>query len=304
MGKNKSYFYIGIAVTFWASSPSVAKICLKNLDSIQLMFFMFLIASVSLFLILLFMGKIIFLKNYSISDYIHFSLMGFIGIFSYFFFLLNSFVIINVQEAYIINYTWPIWMILFTFFLLKSHISMKNIFSLLLGFLGMFIIIMRAGVLNFSLENSKGYLFALMSAILYGLFSAMAKKENREPLTSMFFYFSFAFLFSSVLFANFSYIPSFSFMEIIGLIWLGLGSCGLGFLFWFKAIHHGNPLELANFVYLTPILSLIIIYFLIEEFFQIQAFIGLCFILFAIFINKLGISENKNKKQKKQLIKI
>lgn len=294
---------MAISILFWSSAPSIAKICLSTLDTFQVMFFMFLISSLSLFLISLYTGESKIIIKYRMRDYYYFAFMGFIGVFFYFFFLLNSFINTNVQEVYLINYTWPIWMMIFTVVIFRTNISLINILSVLLGFIGMLVVISKNGVFHYSYDNSISYIFGFISAILYGLFSSMGKKDKRNPISSMFFYFLFSFALSTIFLLKYSTIPSFSLFEIIGLSWLGLFSCALGFLFWFKAIQYGNPLDLANFVYLTPIVSLIIIHILLREPFQIQTFVGLSIILLAIFVNKISLSQNRRTKKRISIIK-
>lgn len=289
MQNYKSYLYIIPAIIFWGSAPAIVKLSLSNIDVFQITFFMFLLASIGLFLLIAMMGKLPTLKKYRLKDFIHFALMGFIGIFLYFQFLFHGFYHASAQEAYIINYTWPVWLILFTIILTKDKLQMKNILSLSISFIGLFIIITKGNILSFSLENSLGYIFALLSAICYALFSAIGKKEQKDPINAMFFYFLFSSIYAFIPLMMYSELPALSIKESTAITWLGLFSCALGFLFWFKALHHGNTSELVNIVFLTPFLSIFFIYIFIVEQIQITSIYGLILVLLAVIIDKMEI---------------
>jgi len=292
MNKYKPYIYILPAIIFWGSAPAIVKLSLISIDIFQITFMMFLLASIGLFLINLIMGKFDIIKSYNFKDYLHFAFMGFIGIFLYFLFLFNGFFYASTQEAYIINYTWPIWMIMFTIFITRDKIHLRNILSISISFIGLFIIITKGNLVSFSSENLIGYIFALFSAICYGLFSAMGKNEKRDTMNSMFFYFLFSSFYSLFFLLYFSKIPILTIIESTAILWLGICSCALGFLFWFKALHYGNSSELVNFVFLTPFISLFFIYLFIIEQIQVTSIIGLIFILASIFIEKIDIIYN------------
>jgi drug/metabolite transporter (DMT)-like permease len=286
MKKYKPYIYILPAIIFWGSAPAIVKLSLISIDIFQITFLMFLLASIGLFLINLVMGKLNIIKLYTIKDYLHFAFMGFIGIFLYFLFLFNGFFYSSTQEAYIINYTWPLWMIMFTIFIARDKIHLRNILSISISFFGLFIIVTKGNLFSFTSENLIGYIFALFSAICYGLFSAMGKNERRDPINSMFFYFLFSSFYSLFFLLYFSKIPILSLWESTAILWLGICSCALGFLFWFKALRHGKSSELVNFVFLTPFISLFFIYLFIIEQIQTSSILGLFLILIAIFIDK------------------
>jgi drug/metabolite transporter (DMT)-like permease len=226
--------------------------------------------------------------------------MGFIGIFFYFLFLFAALNHATVQDTIIINYTWPIWMVLFSIPFIGEKVSFKNFLSVLIGFTGLVIIVTRGVIFDLVLILSPGFVFAFLSALFYGLFSAIGKKNGRDPVISMLFYFIFSFLYSIVGFISFSNMNMFIFWDLAAVIWLGIFSCGLGFLFWFKALHQKESYKLANFVYLTPFISFIFSYFFIGEQIQISSILGFLLIIVAIFINKIDpsnlmeFSGNKN----------
>lgn len=289
MEKSSPYFYLLFALLFWGSAPSIAKLALKRIDIFQITFFMYLFSSLSLLFIIFLLKKHTYINKLKKRDFIHFIYMSFIGIFFYFLFLFSSLSYATIQDAVIINYTWPIWMVIFSIYFLGEKFQLKNLLSIMVGFTGLFFILTRGNFSDLSLINSPGFGFALLSAVFYGLFSAMGKSSRRDPVVSMFFYYFFSLIYSFIGFIFFSNIIVFNLEDLAAVSWLGICSCGLGFLFWFEALRQGESYELANFVYLTPFVSLIFIYFFIGEKIQISSLLGLFFIILAIFVNKIEI---------------
>jgi drug/metabolite transporter (DMT)-like permease len=279
-----SYLYISLTVLLWGSTVAVAKLLLKELNNLQLLLFISLIAALCLFIIVIFQKKLEIIKTYNFKDYFHFAFMGFVGIFLYHIFLLAAITYAPVQEAFIVNYTWPIWVVIFAAIILKEKISAIKIIAIILGFIGVYIVITKGDFLSFSTINVKGDLFALAGAVSYGIFSVIGKKNNREIVTSMMFYYGFSFIYCLIATLGFSSIPTLTFYEIIGIVWMGVFAGGLAFVFWFMALRYRDTAEMSNIVFLTPFISLIYIYLLIGEQILISSILGLFLIIIGIYL--------------------
>ena len=188
------------------------------------------------------------------------------------------------QNVVIVNYTWPICVVIFAIILLKDVFSMKKIFALVLSFVGVYIVTTKGDLLNFFVTYDKGILFALAGAICYALFSVLGKKYNYERFTSMMFFYAFTFIFILITVLIFSKIPQISLYELAGLLWLGIFTSGLAFVFWFLALKYGDTAKVSNVLFLTPFISLIYIHFLVGEKILLSSIIGLIFIVIGILI--------------------
>ncbi len=286
MTKEKiSYLYVVLAVLLWAPTAAVGKLMLKDLNNLQVLFYISLIASISLFLIVLFQKKFSLIKKYMLKDYWHFACMGFIGVFLAYVFFFAGLMFAPAQETIIVNYTWPIWVVIFAMVLLKEKINFKKILAILLGFIGVYVVVSKGDIFTISLANIKGNLFAFAGAIFYGLFSVLGKKYNYERFTSMMFYYAFTFVFITISNLIFSEIPKISLYEFAGLSWLGIFASGLGVVFWFLALKHGDTAKMSNIVFLTPFLSLVFIYFFLGEKILFSSVLGLILIITGIIIH-------------------
>lgn len=281
-----SYFYVFLAALLWGSTPAVGKLMLKNLNNLQVLFFMSFFAVATLMCISIFQKKIDVIKKYRLIDYKNFAFMGFIGVFLYHIFLFGGLMFTSAQEAFIINYTWPVWVLIFATIILKEKLSIKKIIGILTGFIGIYIVATKGSFLTFSLNNLKGYSLALLGAVSYGLFSILGKKQDYEKTTSILFYYAFSFIYSLATILIISKIPVLTLTELLGITWLGISN-GLGFAFWFLALKHGDTAKMSNMIFLTPFISLIYIYFLVGEEILFTSLIGLILIISGILIQTI-----------------
>lgn len=293
MGKSIAYFYVSIVILLWASFPAVIKILLTNLDNFQVLFFLTLIATISLFLITLFQKKIKMISKYKPKDYLNFAYMGLIGVFLYHLFFFGSLMFLSTQEALIVNYLWPIMLVVFSSSLLKEEFTAKKIISTALSFLGVYVVISKGNFSSLTFLNPLGILLAFLGAVCYGLFSALGKKYDYDKTLSMFFYYLFSLFFITLVTPLFSAFTYPTLKELIGLLWLGVAASGIGFVLWFLALKHGETSTISNIIYLTPFVALVYIYFLLGEKILFSSIIGLLIIISSVFLQLLNPNASK-----------
>jgi len=307
MNKSKiAYFYLGFVIILWASAPAVAKILLKNLNNFQVLFFTTLIATITLFLIALFQNKIKLICDYKLKDYLTFAYMGGLGIFLYYLFSFGSLMLISAQESTIVNYLWPIMVVIFASLILKEKLTLTKIAAIILSFLGVYIVISQGNLLSFTFSNKTGVLLAFLGAVSYGLFSVLGKQHNYERITSMMFYYLFSFVFITIAVLIFSKIQLPNLYELIGLLWLGAIISGIAYVLWFLALKYGETSKVSNIIYLTPFVALIYISILVGEKILFSSIIGLIVIILGISLQFLKLNKNSKKiiylrKKKKSL---
>jgi len=278
--KSFAWVYVIFTIFIWASLPVVSKLLLNGMSSFQILFWTMPIAAITLFLSSVFNGKWKVIKSYKTKDYLTFLWLGFIGIFLVNGFLITAFMFAPAQEISIINYFWPIAVLLFAVIILKEKLTPKKIIGIVLAFIGV-IIIASQGLKTFSLN--LGALLAFLNALLWGLFSVLFKKYNYEAFTSMALFNAVAFIFTIpiILFTGLT-IPSF--YEWMGLIWIGAVIWGLCYVFWLKALRKIETAKLSTAIYLVPALSLVYIAIFLKEQILLSSIIGLMIVVLGIII--------------------
>jgi len=289
--KNKAYLYALSATLLWGSTAAVVKLLLKNLNSLQILLFASFFASISLFIIVLIQEKLPIIKSYQIKDYLKFAYMGFIGVFVYYLFLYIAISYLKAQEAFVINYLWPVMIIIFAIPILGEKFTYKKLLAVIFSFFGVVIIATQGNLQQLHFEKPIGVIFAIIAAMSYGLFSVLGKKQNYDKTTSMFFYYLFTFIYTLIAILLFSFIPKIENLQILGLMWTGIFTSGGAFLLWFLALKYGDTAKIANIAFLTPFFSLVYIYFLLHETILISSLIGLLFIFIGIFMQNYKKSD-------------
>lgn len=276
-----AYLYLAFVILVWASSPAVVKLLLRGLDNFQVLFFITLFASVFLFIIAFLQRKLHLLRTYSSRDFLIFSCMGFLGVFLYFVFFFGSLSLIPAQITSIVNYTWPVLVLVFASLILKERLTLRKLFALFISFIGVVIVISQG---DLSFDNFLGVLLALGGACSYSLFSVLGKKLDYDQVVSMMIYYVVSLLLSIIAVLLFSDFVLPSLASLVGLLWLGCVTSGIAYVAWFAALKYGDTAKIANLVYLTPFLALVYIRLLLGESITFASIIGLLVVVIGILI--------------------
>jgi drug/metabolite transporter (DMT)-like permease len=292
----RAYIYAFLAAVLWASTAATVKLLLEGLDALQVLLFTSLFATASLLAITAAQGKLSLLRKHSMKDYWRFSWMGALGVFAYSTLLFGALQRSTAQEAFIINYTWPLWMVILAMPLLKERFNTRKAIALLAGFAGVYLVATQGGFLMPRTENLYGNLLALAAAFCYGLFSVLGKRHDDDKTTSMLIYFTTTLILSFAAVLTFSNIPTLNPAQWAGLLWLGVFATALPFISWFLALKHGDVSAMSSVVFLTPFMSLIYIYFLLEEPIHLSSILGLGLITAGILLQPRTARYHQKKK--------
>ncbi|MHC4463437.1 MAG: DMT family transporter [Planctomycetota bacterium] len=288
MGKQKrAYLYASVAVLFWSTIASAFKISFRYIDILPLLFYASIVASVFLFLYLLSLNKLNFLKALSTKDYLHSALLGLLNPFLYYVILINAYSILKAQEAVTLNFIWPIMLVLLSIPLLHQRIKPKSILAIIISFIGVFIIATGGDILGFRFTSTAGVLLAVSSAVIWALFWIYNVKDKRDEAVRLFLNFAFGsvYIFLSMLFLAKVEIPNLN--GFLGAAYIGLFEMGITFLIWLKALNLSKTTShVASLVYLAPFLSLVVISFAVGEEILFSTIIGLIFIIGGIILQK------------------
>lgn len=295
--QNKAYIYAGLTILFWGTSASAFKIGLKYLDYFQLLFIATLTAVVFLFFVLLFQKKLILIKQFSIKDYSHSILLGFLNPFLYYTVLFIAYSLLPAQVAQPLNFVWPITLVLLSVPILKQKLKLKSLLALLLSFLGVILISSEGDILNMKFSNPLGVLLALGSSVVWALFWLYNVKDSKDEILSLFLNFIFALLFITITTVVFSDIKAINLEGLLAGIYIGLFEMGITFVLWLKALKlAGRTDKISNLIYLTPFCALIFINIFLKEKIFLTTLFGLILIVIGIVIQQVKKKNNEPSK--------
>ena len=276
---NKPYICAFITIFFWGSSAAISSLVLDSISTLALVFYGSLVATIFLLILNIVTGRIGQVKEITGRDYANMFVVGMLGIFLYNVLLFFGMTRILVQQAFIINYLWPICIVIFSCIILKEKLTVIKCISMLASFAGVAVVATGGNFSNLVSLDFLGVLAACLAAVFYGLFSVLTIKIKYDKFVAMMVYYFFSTIVSAValLATNTFIIPTAS--QIPGILWIGILVNGVAFTLWSIAIAAGNTARLSNLAYLTPFVSLIWIYFLIGEPISMASVIGLLIII-------------------------
>lgn len=181
-------------------------------------------------------------------------LLGVYGLFGFHFLLFIALRHAPPVEANLVNYLWPLFMVVLApLFLRGVHLRTVHVAAALLGFAGAAIAILGAGNGAAGGGWSWGYLPALGSAFIWASYSLLTKRVAPFPTAAI----GLFGLVSGVLslLCHWALEPSVALSGQDGLLLalMGLGPLGAAFFLWDKALKLGDARQIGILSYLTPL---------------------------------------------------
>lgn len=235
---NKNIFYSLGAVLIWSTLAPVAKMLLNGIPNFEVLAVCAFVAAIFLLFFNIANGSVKQIKQYKLIDYLKMSGLGFIGMF-----LSNALYYCGIarmtsQEACILNYLWPIMILIFSCIVLREKLTLMKVVAIVCSFAG--IVILSLG--SSSAMDEKfivGAAAVVINAVCYGLFSALNKKADYNQNIAMMIFWLTTGLFAviaGVLGNVTGLVPEPWVMldaaQILGLVWLGIAVKALGYLLW------------------------------------------------------------------------
>ncbi len=284
--KAKAVIYTLICVALWALIPVVSKFGQANLDNHQFLFWSSTVSFIAFLITTVAVRQSKTFLTYKIGDWLKAVFLGFLG--TYLYYILLYFGYANAQglEVLVLQYSWPIFIVLLSVFILKEKLTFRRALAVFFGFLGVVIVLTKGDFTQVNLGNYFVDILILIAALTFGLFSVLSKKVHLEPYTMITIYFltaAVASFISMLALSNFS-LPTKD--ALIPIIVNGLLVNGFSYIFWIKALKQAEASFIAPFVFLTPILAaLYLIIFFREPFLPVYG-LGLLAVIVGGLLNK------------------
>lgn len=295
--QKKAYFFAIIAVIFWSTVATAFKIALNGVDVFQLIFFTGFFSTIILLFTLILQKKLILLLNLSKTQILRSIALGVINPFLYYLILFKAYSLLPAQEAMVLNYTWPIMLILLSVFLLKQKIKLKSVISVIISFFGILVVISKGNFASFELSNLKGDTLALSSSVVWALFWIFNLKDKNDEVVKLFLNFLSGTILSAIILFQTSKLPDLKLNIIIPLVYIGAFEMSITFIFWLKALKLSKTTDLiSQLIFISPVMSLLIINFILKEKISFYTLLGLILILIGIILQQSSFNCINKKK--------
>jgi drug/metabolite transporter (DMT)-like permease len=284
----QSYIYALIAVLLWSTVATAFKIALYEINIVQLLTFSTGISTLVLTIIMVLSKRFALLKSIPKRSFFNLVGKGIINPFAYYLILFKAYSWLPANEAMILNYTWPIVLVVFTVIFLKQQFSLFDGVSIAISFVGVLIIATQGKILNVEFSNLFGVLLALGSSIVWAFYWILNMKNNVDAIIQLWISFGVGFLASLFLFLLQKNTILVSPTAIIASIYVGFFEMSIPFIMWHLALNKASKASnVSQLIFLSPFLSLMIISVVLKEKILITSIIGFIFILVGIFIQAI-----------------
>ncbi|QNM94684.1 DMT family transporter [Chitinimonas koreensis] len=183
-------------------------------------------------------------------------LLGCYGLFGYHFCLFLALRFAPALEANLINYLWPLLIVLLSPVILPGlRLGGHHLLGGALGLAGCVLIVLGKGALSLDGSHALGYLLAAAAAVMWSTYSLLTRRVAPFPTGAVGGFCMASGLLS--LLAHAALEPAYALggAEWGWLALLGLGPMGAAFFLWDAALKHGDTRAIGTLAYLTPPLS-------------------------------------------------
>lgn len=295
---NLAYVYGMAAVFLWSTVATAFKIALSYYTPLQLVFVAVFTSIIALGGILAWQKKLSLLKQQFLRRPMFYLVTGLINPFLYYVVLFKAYSLLPAQQALSLNYTWAVLLPLLAAPLLKQHLRKSDIAAALIAYTGVFIIATGGDISGFSFDSPLGIGLALTSTVLWCLYWIVNTKDQGDPVVSLLLSFVIGLPFIAVTLVLTDTLPSFSLKAIFAGMYVGLFEMGITFVLWLMALKTATrTANISTMVFLSPVMSIGFIAWILQETIAMATYLGLAFILSGMMLQQLWprFTERKSK---------
>lgn len=182
--------------------------------------------------------------------------LGIGGLFGYHALYFTALRLAPPAEAGLINYLWPLLIVLFSAFLPGERLRASHVIGALLGFLGLVVLLSGRSALDLRAEHALGYFCAFATAFVWAGYSVLSRRMGDVPTDTVAGF--------CLVTAALSLLCHLAFETTVwprdtgqwlALVALGLGPLGAAFYCWDIGIKRGDIRLLGVSSYAAPVLS-------------------------------------------------
>lgn len=292
-GKSSSaYFYAALAILFWSTVSTAFKLSLQYQTPTQLLLGATFVSTVVIFIIILFQRKVNLIMQGSRRDLIRSIILGFLNPFLYYSVLLEAYTMLPAQEAQALNYIWVVMLSLLSIPILKQKPVFRDISGVLISFCGAVVIAFRGNFKTMQFAEPIGVSLALISTLLWALSWLYNVRDKRDNVIKLFWIFVFGFIFTLIYSISTDQFVMPGFYALEGEAYIGVFEMGITFMVWLMALQKAaKTAKVTNLIFITPFISMLIIYLVLGEAITLSTWTGLVLIIGGILWQQTGKKE-------------
>ena len=277
--KSVGLVYALLCVSLWGLIPVVAKTGQVHLDHHQFLFWSSFFSFVTLLVLLIATKKAHHYKNYHWKDWIYLPFLGLLGTYVYYLFLYLGYSEANGIEVLVVEYLWPIVMVILSVIMLNEKLTLRKIIGIILGFVGVLAVISKGELVDFKVNDGWILFLVALSTGCFAVFSILSKSVKQETTGVVLIYFLAATVASFIVMMVSSSWAWPTAGEWLAVLLNGILVNGLSYVFWQRSLQIIDVSVLAPLVFIAPITSVAYLVLFFAEPFVFAYAIGIVLVL-------------------------
>jgi drug/metabolite transporter (DMT)-like permease len=276
------------AVAVWGASFIATKVVLRDISPVTIVWVRFAMGVIILGIAVTARKQFALLNK---KEWPYFALLGFLGITFHQWLQSNALQTSEASTTAWIVATTPVFMAILGWFVLRERLGWVKILGILVAFIGVLVIVYDGDLRGISLRSfgKPGDILILISAINWTVFSVLSRRGlKNHPATFMMFYVMLlGWLLTSILFfatQSVSEIQNLTASGWAGLAFLGIFCSGLAYIAWYDALQTLGAAETGVFLYIEPLVTVVVAFFMLSETITLASLLGGGVILLGVWL--------------------
>jgi len=179
------------------------------------------------------------------------------GLFGFHALYLASLAHAPAATANLINYTWPLLLVLLSAAVLRMRLTWRHVLGTALALLGCAALL--SGKAAFPAGAMVGYGLAAASAVVWALYSVLARRFTQVPSGAVVGFCGVTAMLAAALHGLTGTWVMPGLLAWVAMIAMGIGPVGVAFALWDEGMKRGDPRLLGTFAFATPVLSTLLL---------------------------------------------
>jgi drug/metabolite transporter (DMT)-like permease len=276
------------AVVVWGASFIATKVALRDVQPITIVWLRFAMGVAILGIAVAARRQFAIIPARELG---YFSALGFLGVTFHQWLQSNGLVTAQATTTAWIVATTPIFIALLAWLLLKERLGRCGAIGIGLAAIGVLLVVSRGDWRALAAGNigAPGDALILLSAPNWAIFSVLSRRglQSHPAARMMFYVMGIGWLFITALFfagPGLSDIAHLTLDGWLGVAFLGLACSGLAYIFWYDALQILPASQVGVFLYLEPLVAVIVAAIVLDESFGLVATLGGAIILLGVWL--------------------
>lgn len=277
-----------ISTIFFSGAFIAGKFSVREFPPFSLTFFRFLIASLIIFVILIMKDEQWRIKKQEIPLFLSLGIIGMVGYHIFFFLALKYTSAVNTSLIAAMN---PIITTTLSIIFLRERISKRALLGIAISFLGVLLIVTNGSLsMLVNLKFNIGDILMVIAVLCFSIYFIMLKGalKKHSPLKCT----SYAFLFCTLALIPFTfyeistgYLRDTTLLGWSSIFYMAIFCSVIGYLIQQISIKNIGPSKTSLYVNLTPIFSMVLAYFILNEHITFIKIFAATLIILGVYLN-------------------